>query len=189
MPPRQPKNIGGKSRSFQSEEEEAFDSFFRQYYTGLCFFANSIIHNEDDSKDIVQTCFIKLWDSHSIQDRSETVKSFLYSSVRNACIDFIRKKEVKEKAKLQHAAVDQADDTHFDELAFSEMMRLIMDQIHKLPLIMQQVVKMHYLDGRKYSEIAEDLHTSPDAVRMQKTRAIKMIRQKLLFFICFFLFS
>jgi DNA-binding NarL/FixJ family response regulator len=37
------------------------------------------------------------------------------------------------------------------------------------------------VQGKKYKDIANELATTPDAVRMQKTRAIKLLQQKLLF--------
>ncbi|MBS1738453.1 MAG: RNA polymerase sigma-70 factor [Bacteroidetes bacterium] len=179
---------GYKGRNLHIGEEKSFDYFFRQYYAALVFFANSIIHNHEESKDIVQDCFIKLWDSESINERFETVKSFLYTSVRNACIDFIRKKQVREKARLQLIKNNIEEDfEYFDEVAFAEMMRQVFEHIEELPKTMQRVLRMHYLQGKKYKEIADGLETSPDAIRKQKERAIKIIRQKLLLLFNIFL--
>src|SRR6478672_8724061 len=79
-------------------KEKTFDYFFRQYFAALCFFAQSIIHNEEDTKDIVQDCFAKLWNDKAIKEKTDTVKSFLYTMVRNRCIDYVRKKKVITKA-------------------------------------------------------------------------------------------
>src|SRR6478735_11331804 len=101
-------------------EDKAFDFFFRQYYTTLCFFANSILHNEEEAKDVVQDCFLKLWNSKTINERSETVKSFLYTAVRNRCVDLLRKKKVNQKAKLQISKSGDDNFEYFDEVAFAE---------------------------------------------------------------------
>ena len=82
-------------------QEQSFDYFFRRYYAALCFFAQSIIHHTEDAKDIVQDCFIKLWDEAAIEEKTDTVKSFLYTMVRNRCIDFVRKQKVITKAANQ----------------------------------------------------------------------------------------
>src|ERR1700709_1908452 len=92
------KHANGKRKVIRMGKEEAFDFLFRQYYAALCFFANSIIHNDEDAKDIVQDCFIKLWDDTEFTERVETIKSFLYMMVHNRCIDYVRKKKVKMKA-------------------------------------------------------------------------------------------
>ena len=162
-------------------EDKAFDFFFRQYYTTLCYFATSILHNEEEAKDIVQDCFVKLWDSHTINERSETVKSFLYTAVRNKCVDVLRKKKVIQKAKLQIAKSGDDNFEFFDEVAFAEMIREVFGNIEMLPPKMQQVIKLYYFEEKNYKEIASTLGTSPETVRNQKGKALKIIRKKLPF--------
>lgn len=160
-------------------KENAFNYFFRQYYPALCFFAQSIIHNTEDAKDIVQDCFIKLWDDDAIEEKKETIKSFLYTIVRNRCIDYVRKKKVITKA-TNYLQNNEDDVEYFDELAFAEMMRQVIERIEELPANMSTILKEYYLQGKKYKDIANEHATTPDAVRMQKTRAIKLLQQKLL---------
>jgi RNA polymerase sigma-19 factor, ECF subfamily len=175
------------AKVFQMGEQETFDFFFRQYYTSLCFFANSILHDEEAAKDVVQDCYIKLWNSHTIKERANTVKSFLYTAVRNKCLDFLRKKKVMNKAELQLIkAGSDSDFDYFNEVAFAEMIREIVGHIEELPSTMQKVFKLYYIEGKKYKQIAKELHSSPEAVRKQKTRALTIIRQKLLLLLTFF---
>lgn len=173
------KVVGDKSRTLHIGEEKSFEFFFRQYYTALCFFANSIIHNQEESKDIVQDCFIKLWDGQRIQDRTDTVKSLLYTMVRNRCIDYLRKRKVTVKA-ITGLSENETDVEYFDELLFAETMRQIYNQISELPSKMQQVVRLYYEEGKNYKQIAEELHSSPETVRKQRQLALKRLRQKLL---------
>ncbi|MGN6211991.1 RNA polymerase sigma-70 factor [Parafilimonas sp.] len=158
--------------------EQNFDYFFRQYYVALCFFANSIIHNDEDAKDIVQDCFIKFWSNDIVNEKVDIVKSFLYTMVRNRCIDYTRKQKTITKTK-SILLKSEEEFEHFDELVFAEMMRQIFDQIEELPETMKTILKKYYFEGKKYKEIAAEMNTTPDAVRMQKTRAIKILKQKL----------
>jgi len=161
-------------------EDKAFDFFFHQYYTTLCYFANSILHNEEEAKDIVQDCFVKLWNSQTINERSETVKSFLYTAVRNKCVDVLRKKKVIQKAKLQLVKNNENDFEYFDEVAFAEMIRQLDGYLSELPPKVQEIIRLYYLDEKKYHEIANEINSTPEAVRKQKMRALKIIRQKFL---------
>ena len=181
------KSMDDSARVFNMGEGETFDFFFRKYYASLCFFANSILHDEDAAKDLVQDCYIKLWDSHTITERSNTVRSFLYTAVRNKCLDFIRKKKVRNAAQIQliKAGADP-DLEYFDEVAFAEMMRQIVEHIEELPSTMQRIFKLYYNEGKKYKQIAKEIHSSPEAVRKQKTRALTIIRQKLLLLLTLF---
>jgi len=162
-------------------EQNAFDFLFRQYYTSLCYFANNILHNEEEAKDIVQDCFIKLWNNQTFNERSETVKSFLYTAVRNKCLDLLRKRKVIKKAELQIIKGNDVDFEYFDEVAFAGLVRQVIEHIEELPANTQQVFKLYYIDGKKCREIASEIKSTPQAVRKQKERALKIIRQKFLF--------
>src|SRR5215831_15555425 len=156
---------------FSMGRDKAFDFIFRQYYTPLCFFANKIINNRDEAQDIVQDCFVKLWDQKAFEDRPETVKSFLYLMVQNKCIDVLRKiktrkaKEVQIKNMLTDSNVE-----YFDEVVFAELTDKILSQIDQLPATMQQVIKKYYLEGKKCKEIAVELNSSSEAIYKHKTR-------------------
>ena len=171
----------GSAHVVKMGDDKAFAFFFRQYYTSLCFFANSILHNEDEAKDLVQDCFIKLWDSQTYNERFETVKSFLYTAVRNKCLDVLRKRKVIKKAELHLIKNTEADFEYFDEIAFAEMVRQVFERIEELPPNTQKIFKLRYLDGKKYGEIANEINSTPEAVRKQKTRALKILREKFLF--------
>ena len=180
------KPTDGSAHVVKMGEDKAFDFFFRQYYTSLCFFANSIIHNEEEAKDIVQDCFIKLWNSQTFNERTETVKSFLYTAVRNKCLDLLRKRKVIKKAELQIVRNNDLEFEYFDEVAFAEMVRQVVERIEELPANTQKIFKLRYLDGKKYGEIANEINSTPEAVRKQKTRALKILREKFLFLFSWF---
>lgn len=158
--------------------EQNFDYFFRQYYVALCFFANSIIHNDEDAKDIVQDCFIKFWSNDIVNEKVDIVKSFLYTMVRNRCIDYTRKQKTITKTK-SILLKSEEEFEHFDELVFAEMMRQIFDQIEELPETMKTILKKYYFEGKKHKEIAAELNMTPNAIQLQKAKAIKILKQKL----------
>lgn len=179
-----PEGYDSKSKApvIQLSKEKNFDYFFRQYYAALCFFAQSIIHHQEDAKDIVQDCFVKLWDDATITQKADSVKSFLYTMVRNRCIDYTRKQKVRTKAAT-HLQSAETDEPYFDELAFAEMLRHVLEHLEDLPTNMGTVLKQYYLQGKKLKEIAKELSTTENAVQLQKAKAIKLLKQKLLFLI------
>lgn len=180
-------NSAEDSSEVRISENKAFDFFFRKYYTSLCYFANSILRDEEEAKDIVQECYIKLWNSQTINERAETLRSFMYTAVRNRCLNFLKRKKIIKKAQFQLLKSNN-DLEYFDEAAFAEMMRRIVNYTEDLPSQMQQVFKLYYIEGKKYTQIATELKSSPEAVRKQKTRALNFIRQKFLFLFSLFTF-
>jgi DNA-directed RNA polymerase specialized sigma24 family protein len=79
----------------------------------------------------------------------------------------VRKKKVITKA-IHHLHNNEEDLSYFDELAFAEMMRQVIEHVEELPTNMRNILKKYYLQGKKYKDIANELETSPDAVRMKK---------------------
>lgn len=177
----------GNDRAIPRDEKQAFEFFFRQYYAALCFFAHAIIHDEDEAKDLVQECFVTLWNSHTIIERAETVQSFLYTAVRNRCLSYLRKKKLIKKVELKLIKAGENEDfEYFDEVAFAEMIRQVMGHIDDLPTRMQKVVQLYFLEGKKFKQIAAELHSTKGAVRKQKDRALDIIRKKFLLLRAFF---
>ena len=67
---------------------QEIDLIFQQHYRPLCLYATHYLHDIDEAEDVVQDCFVKLM-SRSIMPVN--IKAFLYTSVRNACIDRLRR--------------------------------------------------------------------------------------------------
>ena len=175
-------------QDFQSGDEAAFDLFFLSHFRSLCFFANKILNNEEEAKDIVQNSFIKLWKiSDTIKNR-RAIKSYLYMIVRNECLDKVKKIK-KETAVIKSISIpeDEWDDASITEVVHAETIKRVYDMIEELPKKMREVFKLYYVSGKNYSEIAATLHTSPETIRKQRIRALILLKGKLQFITLLFL--
>lgn len=175
--------------AFQRGEEQAFDFFFRKHYPALCFFAGSYLPDPEDAKDVVQDCFIKLWSVRDTINNPLSLKSYLYTMVRNACLHVIRdhKKTIRINTELQFNE-DRITSEELNEITHAEMIRQVHERIAELPARMQEVFRKFYLEGKKQDEIADELQISPITVRNQRLRALEFLRGKLIPVIIFFLF-
>ena len=66
-----------------------FDDLFRMYYTKLCMFAHQYVADLDDCHDVVSAAFEEVWRNRATLEMS-TARQYLYTSVRNRAIDFLR---------------------------------------------------------------------------------------------------
>ena len=174
---------------FQLGEEKAFDFFFRKYYSTLCLFANTYLNSAAYAEDIVQECFVSLWSRHTKMDNPGAIKSFLYITIRNKCVDVIRRQKTVERALTELQYADETwKDEELMEVTQAETIRHIYSAMDTLPTKMQQVFRMYYIEGKNYAEIASELHTSPNTVRNQRIRALMLIKEKLLLFLTVLLF-
>jgi RNA polymerase sigma-70 factor (family 1) len=182
-------DVNGYRQAFQKGDEKAFDFFFRKYYAPLCFFANTYLNSEDDAEDMVQECFAKLWNRHAVMTNPQAIKSFLYTIVRNGCIDALRKKKTVGTAMHGFKYFGNALlNEELDEITHAEMIRKIYAVIHELPPRVQQVFRMYYIEGKNHDEIASELYTSPKTVSNQRLKALLLIREKLPFLLAAVLF-
>src|SRR3954469_8578611 len=97
MPPEK-ESLQDYVQAFQRGEEKGFTYFFNELYPALLYFAFRIIDDKPAAKDIVEESFIKIWERHTTFTHNKVIKSWLYTTVRNACIDWQR----KQQSTLEH---------------------------------------------------------------------------------------
>lgn len=165
---------------FQAGNEYAFKEIFDRYDRLLFVYALKKLGNRDDAKDIVQEVFIKLWDNRSHLNINISLKSYLYSAVRNAALNIFRHRNIDEKCL---ASLQDLLDTHSDASDYlireKDIARLIETEISLLPPKMREVFELRrkrYLSNR---EIAEYLQISEHTVATHIKRAIKVLRLRL----------
>lgn len=159
----------------------AYDRLFRDYFPALCYFARRILKGKQDAEDLVMDCFAKLWEKQKLIEDSETTKTFLYTTVRNACIDRLRKKTVRVvsiETNIQEIYPDIKAD-FIDHLIEAEVMREIIAAAETLPSQIRKVFDLYFIEGKNEREISEELHTSYNTVRNQRQRAVALLKGKL----------
>lgn len=88
-----------------------FKRIFDKLYPKLCLFSNSYTDNLEASKDIVQEVFIKIWESKVIYHNEPAIKSFLYTSVRNKSLDYLKSKHVKVTTGIEQEQLEELSTT------------------------------------------------------------------------------
>lgn len=152
---------------------QEIDLIFQQYYRPLCLYATHYLHDIDEAEDVVQDCFVKLI-SRSIMP--ENIKAFLYTSVRNASIDRLRRQspidtEISPTDLCVVISDDQAQESSFREAK-------LWTAIELLPERCREIFLMSKRDGMTYREIAEELNLSEKTVEHQISKALKTLRDK-----------
>lgn len=77
----------------RSGDKQAFKELFDEFYQTLCLFAARFLKDDALAADVVQEVFVKFWERHTDFDNDLKVKSYLYTSVRNACLEYNRDKK------------------------------------------------------------------------------------------------
>jgi RNA polymerase sigma-70 factor (family 1) len=160
--------------------EEGLDFFFSEYYVQLLWFGRKLLKQETIAEDVVADCFVKLWKLRTKLLNEATVKSLLYTSVRNASIDLLRRKKRDSAYRAEMIYLDEIDDSNvLKHLVESEMHQLLYKSTQSLPVKCARVFKMFYFEGKSYQEIADELEVSIHTVRNQKARAMELFKEKI----------
>ena len=85
---------------FQNIED--YKKFFQLHYNGLVNFIYSrYLQDWDESRDVVQSTFMKIWSNKDRIDISISAKSYLYQAAKNTALDHIRKYKSKINVQLE----------------------------------------------------------------------------------------
>ena len=163
-----------------SLDKPAFEELFRSFFPGLTLFALKYVPDQDTAKEIVHNVFLNLWEKREKVDTSSSLKSYLFTSVHNRCLNFIRdeKKFDRDETLLQRLdSAEFADGT--DRLEEQELEQRIYDALQALPEKCREVFTLNRFEGLKYAEIAEKLNISIKTVEAQMSKALKIMREKL----------
>ncbi|WP_447640809.1 MULTISPECIES: RNA polymerase sigma factor [Chitinophagaceae] len=169
---------------------KALDYLIRIYLPSLQGYAVKIIVDEAEAADIVEDLFIKLWQNRYDFNSANELKGFLFTSIRNACLNKIRSRKRETVRHEAFEAENRIVDT--DYLVEEEMLIEIRKSIDELPPKMRKIFILSVYNEMSNDEIADFLNLSSQTVRNQKSNAIAILRKKLkghsfLFLICMLL--
>lgn len=170
---------------FRNGDSIAFRELYNSNFLRLFNFAKKYIECKEDIEDIVSETFIKLWNLRTNFNTSHSIYAFLFNTVKNASIDYLRKQKVEAKRNndLQYVLSIEADQENDFNSTLSaikeEVMKQVYDEIEALPEQCKKIFKMAYLDGLTGQEIASRLNINHQTVRNQLSRGLKILRKNI----------
>lgn len=160
--------------SIKLADEAQFRFIFDKYYIALCMFANQYVEDDALAADIVQECFVKLWQLRDDFMYVHQIKSFLYTSVRNKSLNELEHTKVMNE--YAQKVMEMGKDSFFqDKVIAEESYRILVDAIDKLPPQMKSIMRLA-LEGKTNPEIAEALNVSGETVHSQKKISYRKLR-------------
>ena len=161
-----------------------FDSYFLKYHPALLLFTCKIIEDEQQALDLVQEVFIKFWEKGDASQKEEQVKSFLFTSVKNSCFNYLKHQKVVRKFEEQFAfQLKELEASYYlsgeKSLIEQEDLKKIELAIDSLGDIYKEVIFLSKIEGLKNSEIAENLHIPVRTVETRIFRALSLLKEKI----------
>ena len=161
-------------------DEEAFKQLFDIYYRQLVAYANKFLADLDLARSVVQDLFVMLYEKRDEINIHTSFKSHLYQSVRNRCLNIIKRDKMKQEHH-QHIFETNTDySEQFDNLEYTELENCISNAVENLPAQCKKIFKMNRYEGIGNQKIADELNLSKRTVETQISKALKIIKNDLI---------
>lgn len=160
-------------------DERQLEELFKLHFQYLCNFAKQYVGDMNVAQDITQKVFIRLWEKRSELDPASSLKSYLFTSVKNRCLNHIRDNKKYQSKILDVDCGDFDLAIEEDPFAEEELSEKIAAALASLPPTCRKVFEMSRFQGMKYAEIAEELSVSQKTVEAHMSKALKILREAL----------
>lgn len=158
--------------------EDTFRQVFDDCYESLCRYAFTIVKDFDQAEDIVQSIFMKLWEKRESLDITTSVRSYLFRSVYNQCMNQLEHQVIKKKYDA-HVMVEPGRDEQAPDVFPDELGENIRKAVDALPPQCRSIFIMSRYEELRYSEIADRLGISVNTIQNQVCKALKLLREAL----------
>ena len=133
----------------------AFDMIIERYSERLYWHCRRIVVQHEEAEDVVQECFATLWEKINSGNVVINRKAYLYMTVRNRCLDQLRKNGLQTEQLKPYDTYGIIDEDDLQER--SEIEARLWTAIDSLPEKCREVFLLSKRDGLKYEEIAAEL--------------------------------
>ena len=147
-------------------------------------FARNYISANEDVENIVQDVFLVLWEKKDELELSCTLTTYLFTLVKNRCLNFLRHKLIEEEYNTQLKdelgfklyALESLEYSYHSE---KELQEIIQRALDTLPERCREVFIKSRIEGLKYKEISDELGISVNTVENHIVTALKKLRVEL----------
>jgi len=163
-------------KKLKAGEEKVFEKIFYLYSDKLFLWAYKITGDSLASQDIVQDFFVRCWEKRSILPDGCCFKAYAYKSIYNASLNHIR--DNKRFVHGYEITIDLIDNNVPDE-DLEELKRLLLKAVDELPDRCKKIFVMTTMEKKKYTEVADLLGISVNTVKVQVSKAYRILREKI----------
>jgi RNA polymerase sigma-70 factor (ECF subfamily) len=169
-------------RQIAQGDETAFATLFYAYLANLQPYIMKLTHSAEDTEEVIQETFIRLWMNRDKLDEIQTPHAWIYTVAANECFKYLKKKTSQRNrlSDLGKANSRQGmDSSTLNIIQVKEVNRLVMEAVSQLPLRRKRIYQMSRDEGMKIPEIAATLRLSPNTVKNTLVNALGFIRKYL----------
>ena len=134
--------------------------------------AEHLLGSEEDAADVVQDCFVTLWEEREKLRHVVNREAWCIMLVKRRCVDLLRKRKPTVEIDERTMALAEKQ-SHEDE----ERLRLALQMVDRLPERQAQAVKLKHFDYADTDRIAAEMHINAGNVYTLLSRAYNSLKQ------------
>ena len=159
-------------KTLRSGDQKVFSLVYASYYKPLCLFCSSYVSLEE-AEEIVQDLMMYVW------EKRESLKSFLFTSVRNRALNSITRSHITRQVYEEYQSQQLKSLPALDSFYSTELFNAYMEALHALPKEQQKVYVMSRYKQLTHKEIADKLEVSVQTVNYRIGKALQFFRIRL----------
>ena len=157
-----------------NQKRAAIEQLFLQHYVRLRQLATRLLHDDEEGKDIVNDVFTRMIQA-DIMPLPEKAAAYLFTSVRNRCMDYIAQQQVRQRVERLLPVNDVTILSEADEeRRYSELRQFVDTELSEQT---RQVFLLRFDKHKKYQEIAAELGVSEKTVYKHLHQAITQLHE------------
>ena len=162
------------------QREKAFSEIVESYSERLYWHVRRFLCSHEDTDDLLQEIFIKVWSSLSSFRGESQLYTWIYRIATNESLNFLQKQKIR--AALRFEDITAKLDDKIDEdtgVDGNEAQKALMKAVNRLPSKQKTVFIMRWFDDLSYEDISEILGTSVGALKASYHFAQEKIRAEI----------
>jgi len=178
-----PESVMEEKQQVQQEEisdEKVFEQVFMQHFKALHGYAFTMLQDEAQAEEMVQNVFLRLWEQRKSLHIQLSLKAYLYRSVYNECMNYIKHQQVKRKYEERTAyQLRNESGQPAERMQLTELEKQLAQALNLLPEKCRTVFQLSRFENLKYQQIADKLGISIKTVENQMGKALRILRLEL----------
>ena len=161
-------------------DRQAFIKLYTTHLNTLYRYIFLFTKSKDESEEILQDIFIKIWENREKLPELGSFKNYLFRIARNKFLDNVRHHQIRQRV---HSEIKRTKDisqtSTSDQYAYKEYYFVVQQAIEKLPRKRKLIFRLNIENGLSQDEIATQLNISKSVVQKQIYKASLFVREYL----------